>query len=363
MKNFSTATNDSVFLNRSLEATIRIGLLLIISIWCFKIIEPFISTIMWGAIIAIAAYPLYLRLRIALGERNNLTAVLFTLTFLIILIAPSALLTETLIEGLKMLAEKIKEGSLSIPAPPENLNKIILIGEPLTKFWLLASENFANALQELTPTLKIIGSWLLSAATSAGMAILHFVIAIIIAGFLLANSSGSNRALRAITHRLTHEKGGEFADLLENTVRSVANGILGIAFLQSILAGLAFILAGIPLAGLWALLCLILAIAQIGVAPIVVPIIIYLFYTAQTTTAVALLIFYILLALIDHILKPMLLGRGVKTPMAIIFMGAIGGLLSYGVIGLFIGAVILALGYELFLLWLNTEVLSDEPSV
>ncbi len=258
-----------------------------------------------------------------------------------------------------MLAEKIKEGSLSIPKPPENLNKVIIIGEPLTKFWLLASENFSSALQELTPTLKVIGSWLLSAATSAGMAILHFVIAIIIAGFLLANSDGSNRALRAITHRLTREKGGEFADLLENTVRSVANGILGVAFLQSILAGLAFMLAGVPLAGLWALLSLILSIAQIGVAPIVIPIIIYLFYTAQTTTAVALMVFYIFLALIDHILKPILLGRGVKTPMAIIFMGAIGGLLSYGVIGLFIGAVTLALGYELFLLWLNIESSTD----
>jgi len=359
MKNSTELSNDRVFLNRSLEATIRIGLLLIITIWCFKIVEPFITTIIWGAIIAVAAHPLYLRLRKTLGERNKLTAILFTLTFLIILIAPSALLTDTLIEGLKLLAEKIKEGSLSIPKPPENLNKVIIIGEPLTKFWLLASENFSSALQELTPTLKVIGSWLLSAATSAGMAILHFVIAIIIAGFLLANSGGSNRALRAITHRLTREKGGEFADLLENTVRSVANGILGVAFLQSILAGLAFMLAGVPLAGLWALFSLILSIAQIGVAPIVIPIIIYLFYTAQTTTAVALMVFYIFLALIDHILKPILLGRGVKTPMAIIFMGAIGGLLSYGVIGLFIGAVILALGYELFLLWLNTEASTE----
>ena len=359
MKNSSSLSKDRIFLNRSLEASIRIGLLLIISIWCFKIVEPFITTIIWGAIIAVAAYPFYLRLRIALGERNKLTAFLFTLTFLIILIAPSALLTDTLIEGLKLLADKIKDGSLSIPKPPENLNNVIIIGEPLTKFWLLASENFTSALQELTPTLKIIGSWLLSAATSASMAILHFVFAIIIAGFLLANSTGGNRTLRAITYKLVPEKGGEFADILENTVRSVANGILGVAFIQSILAGLAFMLAGIPLAGLWALLCLILSIAQIGVAPIVVPIIIYLFYTAQTYTAVALLVFYIFLALIDHILKPILLGRGVKTPMAIIFMGAIGGLLSYGVIGLFIGAVILALGYELFLLWLNTESKSD----
>jgi predicted PurR-regulated permease PerM len=229
----------------------------------------------------------------------------------------------------------------------------MVIGQPLAKFWLLASENIQSALQQLTPALKVIGSWLLSAAAGGGMTILHFVIAIIIAGILLANSSGGNRIARAITHRLADEKGDDYADLAEATVRSVANGILGVALIQSILAGLGFMVAGVPAAGLWALLCLILSIAQIGLFPVVIPIIIYLFYTADTFTAVAFLIWSIPVGLLDSILKPILLGRGVKTPMAVIFIGAIGGLLSSGVIGLFIGAVILALGYDLFLLWLN----------
>jgi predicted PurR-regulated permease PerM len=235
----------------------------------------------------------------------------------------------------------------------------MIIGEPLAKFWLLASENIHSALQQLTPVLKIIGSWLLSAATGAGIAILHFVVAIIIAGILLANSSGGNRTARAITHRLADEKGADFADLAEATVRSVANGILGVALIQSLLAGLGFMVAGVPAAGLWALLCLILSIAQIGIAPIVIPVIIYLFYTADTFTAVAFLIWCVPITLIDNILKPILLGRGVKTPMAVIFIGAIGGLLSSGVIGLFIGAVILSLGYELFLLWLDDSSSPD----
>jgi predicted PurR-regulated permease PerM len=183
---------------------------------------------------------------------------------------------------------------------------------------------------------------------------LHFVVAIIIAGILLANSSGGNRTAHAITQRLADEKGADFADLAEATVRSVANGILGVAALiQSLLAGLGFMVAGVPAAGLWALLCLILSLAQIGIAPVLIPIIIYLFYTADTFTAVAFLIWIIPLTLIDNILKPILLGRGVKTPMVVIFIGAIGGLLSSGVIGLFIGAVILSLGYDLFLFWLE----------
>jgi len=359
MNDSNLSASDRIFLHRSLEATIRIGLLIIITVWCFKIVEPFMIPIIWGIIIAIAAHPLYSRLRTALGERHKLAATVFTFIFLIILIVPTVLLTETLIDGLKMLAEKIRDGSLSIPPPPENLGKLMIIGEPLARFWLLASENIHSALQQLTPVLKVIGSWLLSAATGAGIAILHFVVAIIIAGILLANSSGGNRTARAITHRLADEKGADFADLAEATVRSVANGILGVALIQSLLAGLGFMVAGVPAAGLWALLCLILSIAQIGIAPIVIPVIIYLFYTADTFTAVAFLIWSIPLSLIDNILKPILLSRGVKTPMAVIFIGAIGGLLSSGVIGLFIGAVILALGYELFLLWLNTDSSSE----
>jgi len=359
MNDSNSAINDRIFLQRSLEASIRIGLLLIITFWCFKIVQPFIVPIIWGIIIAIAAYPLYIRLSSTLGDRHKLAATGFTFGFLILMIVPSAMLTETLIEGLKMLANKMRDGSLSIPPPPENLDKLMFIGEPLAKFWLLAYENIQSALQQLTPVLKIIGSWLLTAATGAGMAILNFVVAIIIAGILLANSSGSNKFARAITQKLANDKGADFADLTEATIRSVANGILGVALIQSLLAGLGFMVVGIPAAGLWALLCLILSIAQIGVAPVVVPIIIYLFYTADTFTAVGFLIWSIPISLIDNILKPILLGRGVKTPMAVIFIGAIGGLLSAGVIGLFIGAVVLALGYELFLLWLNTDVPSE----
>jgi len=187
------------------------------------------------------------------------------------------------------------------------------------------------------------------------------VVAIIIAGILLANSTGGNRTARAITHRLADEKSADFADLAEATIRSVANGILGVAVIQSLLAGLGFMVAGVPAAGLWALLRLILSLAQIGIAPIMIPVIIYLFYTADTFTAVAFLIWSVPLSLIDNILKPILLGRGVKTPMAVIFIGAIGGLLSSGVIGLFIGAVILALGYELFLLWFNDSSSPEQP--
>ena len=186
-------------------------------------------------------------------------------------------------------------------------------------------------MHQLTPVLKVIGSWLLSAATGGR----HRNFAFCGCHHYCRNTYWLIPAAVIERHalspdRLADEKGADFADLAEATVRSVANGILGVALIQSLLAGLGFMVAGVPAAGLWALLCLILSIAQIGIAPIVIPVIIYLFYTADTFTAVAFLIWCIPLSLIDNILKPILLGRGVKTPMAVIFIGAIGGLSQFG---------------------------------
>ena len=187
------------------------------------------------------------------------------------------------------------------------------------------------------------------------MGILQFMVAIIISGFLLAQAKSGKHFAQIIVNRFAGERGEQIIDLVEATVRSVALGILGVSAVQSILAGLGFMVAGVPAAGLWALLCLLLSVVQIGILPVVIPIIIYLFNTADTSTAVAFLIWSIPVGLTDNILKPIFLSRGVKTPMAVIFMGAIGGFLASGIVGLFIGAVVLSLGYELFMSWVKED--------
>jgi len=272
---------------------------------------------------------------------------------LLLVIMPAAMLTGTLVDTAKVLAEDLSDGSLHIPPPAESVGSWPLIGADLKQFWSLASENIEVALQQIAPQIKVVGKWLLATAAGAGFGILQFIIAIIIAGVLMAHASGGYRAAHGIAIRLAGERGGEFADLAETTVRSVARGILGVALIQSLLAGLGFLVAGVPGAGLWALLCLLLGVTQIGIAVILIPIVIYLFNTADTMVAVGFLVWSIPVGLLDNILKPILLGRGVKTPMLIVFVGAIGGFLASGIIGLFIGAVILALSYELFLVWVN----------
>jgi len=345
-------SGDQVFMSRVVEATIRIGLLVMLATWCFQIVQPFIVPVFWGVIIAVAVYPAYRKLEAVLNGRRGLSATLVTLMLLIVLVVPSVMLADTLVSGVQGLADEVQSGTLKVPPPPESVRTWPFIGEPLQAFWQTASQNLASALGSVAPQLKAFGGWLLSAAAGAGLGILQFVVAIIIAGVLLAQAAAGDRAAQAIGRRLAGDQGAGFVEVAEATVRSVARGILGVALIQSLLAGIGFLVVGVPGAGLWALVALLLSVIQIGIIPIVLPIVIYVFYTADTVTAVVFLVWSIVVSALDNVLKPILLGRGVKVPMVVIFVGAIGGFITSGIIGLFVGAVILALGYKLFLAWL-----------
>jgi predicted PurR-regulated permease PerM len=346
---------DKAFLKRALEATIRIGLVVLLLAWCFEIIRPFVIPVFWGMIIAVATYPGYRWLETRLGGRNVIAAVIMTVLGLVLLIGPMVLLGGTLVNSAQGLAADLSDGTLTIPPPPGRVTHWPIIGESLYGFWALASTNLEEALGQLGPYLKTVGSWLVTMAAGASLGILEFIFAIVIAGVLLAHARGGSIAADAIASRLVGERGPEFADVAQATVRSVARGILGVALIQSILAGLGFLAVGLPAAGLLALICLLLAVVQIGVFPVLIPVVIHVFATSDTVTAVIFAIWCVIVGLTDNALKPFLLGRGAAVPMVVIFVGAIGGFLASGIIGLFVGAVVLSLGYTLFLAWLNGE--------
>jgi predicted PurR-regulated permease PerM len=353
MANIPTLSeSDRHFLNLTVEAALRIGLLAALVVWCFDIARPFLVPILWGVIIAVAVYPGYRRIEARLNGRSALAAVIVSLLMLVLLVVPSVLLADSMVKGAQRAAETFQSGTLRVPPPPDQILAWPLGGAELHRFWLLASENLQDALRELNPMLRSIGRWLLGFAASAGIGILQFVLAIIVAGALLAHAEAGGRAARAIAERLSPEHGLEFADTAEKTVRSVASGLLGVALLQGLLAGIGFLVAGIPGAGLLTVICIIFGVLQLGVVIVLVPAVAYMFYTADTLTAVAFLIYALLVAPVDNVLKPILLGRGVKVPMVVVFIGAIGGFISSGIIGLFLGAVVFTLGYGLFKAWL-----------
>ncbi|MGB5747151.1 MAG: AI-2E family transporter [Desulfobacterales bacterium] len=363
MDTSSQPSNDSLFVARALEATIHIGLVFLLLYWCFKIGQPFIQIIVWGIIIAVAIHPGYNRLKSSLGGRGRLAAILITLFALTVLLVPAYLFSGSLINTAQEYSAQLDAGTLSIPPPSESVRSWPVIGEPLYKFWSLASNNLGAALSKVTPWLKKFGIPLLSAAAGAGVGILKFVVSIIIAGVLLANDTGGGQTARAIATRLAGERGTMAVELAVATVRSVTLGILGVALIQTLMASLGFLLVGVPGAGLWALLVLILAVVQLPTILVLGPIIIYVFSTSSTVIAVVFAIWSILVGISDAFLKPLLMGRGVDVPMLVIFIGAIGGFMTSGIIGLFVGAIIFSLGYKLFLLWLKLNIKPEgEPS-
>jgi predicted PurR-regulated permease PerM len=345
-----TRNNDDV--RRALEVSIHIGLLILLAIACLLILRPFLPLIAWGVVIAIAVYPSYLRLQTLMGAHSTLAAVLCTALLLAILIIPFVVLTGTLVDGVQTLVARLKEGTYVIPPLPPRIEILPLIGVPLKSAWNLASTNLSSALRTFAPQIRAVIPGLLSASADIGLAVLQWILSILIAGVLLANAMAGAKIARLLSNRLFGDRGPEFERLAGATIRSVTTGIIGVALIQSVFAAVGFLVFGMPGAGLWALIFLFAALLQVG-SLVLIPPVVYMFLIASTTKAVIFLVWCVIVGLMDNVLKPLLLGRGVTVPIAVVFLGAIGGFVTMGIIGLFVGAIVLSIGYKLFLAWLQ----------
>ncbi len=364
MHEIAKSPDDKRFQTQALEAAIRIGLVAILIWWCFNIVKPFALPFLWGAIFAVALYPLFRKLRALLGGREKLAAALIALVVLALLIAPIVFLSQSLIKNSQTLSAKIQAGSLTIPPPSAKVKNWPLVGARLHQIWLRASTNLDETLDRFKPQLEAAGRKLLSFTAGAGMEIIRFVLAIIVAGVLMVYARGGTRTMEHISARLMGpKKGPEIVKLTGATIRSVAQGVLGVALIQTILAGAGFVVMGVPLTGLWALAVLVLAIVQLPTIVIMGPIIIYVYSVAAPLPATLFAVWSVLVGVSDTFLKPIFLGRGLDIPMLVILLGAIGGMILSGIIGLFVGAVVLAVGYKLFFAWLKQDFAREDETM
>ena len=341
--------------NQPIDYIIRIGLILMLVTGSLLILAPFMIPIVWGIIIAVALWPVHIKVTGLVGNKKNLSATLITILAVLILVIPSLMLMGSIIQGSQFLIENFEAGTLTFPGPTDDVKAWPLIGEPLYHFWDLASHNLKAFINEYSEQIKGVGSWLLETITGLGLTILQFLISIIIAGVFLAKTELGQQAADRIAKKLVGKQSEEFVKLTTGTIRSVVQGVIGIAAIQAVASTILLLIGGIPFAGLWALLILVLAIMQLPPLLILGPIVVYAFTIMGTTGAIVFSIFAILISISDSLLKPIFLGRGVEIPMLVILLGAIGGMLVAGILGLFIGAVILALSYKLTMAWLNSE--------
>jgi predicted PurR-regulated permease PerM len=345
--------------SRAIETGIRLGAILLLGMWVFTIVRPFVSPLLWGIIIAVAAYPVYRKLVNLCRGRTTLAAVLFTVLGLALLITPTVMLTGALVDWVETFVEGVESGSIDVPQPPSGVAEWPIVGSSLHERWSEYAEKLQTAFRTPGAQLTSLNSWLLSSVRSAGSDVLQFVLSILIAGALLANAPEGSRLVNRLFIRLAPGLGHQFASLSEQTIRSVATGIIGVALIQATLVGIGLFAIGVPGAPLIVLVCLILGVVQIPVIIAVLPAIIWAWGEMTTGPALIFTIWSVAASASDNVLKPILLGRGVKAPMLVIFVGAIGGFIASGIIGLFVGAVILVLSYELFTVWLSESTEAD----
>ncbi len=339
----------------AVDVAIRIGAIALVVGWCSLILAPFLAPVIWGVILAVALRPMHVRLTNLMRGKNKTAAAAITVLGLVVLLLPTVFLAISMVESAQTAATGIQKGTLEVPAPPDGVADWPFVGESVYKGWNLAATNLSAAIEQFGPQLEAAGVWLLSAGGNAIVQILLFALSIVIAGVMMAKFKQSHDVAHAIAKRLAGDRGPGLVDLSAATIRSVAKGVLGVAFIQAMLCGIGMLVMGIPGAGIWALLCMLLAIVQLPPLLVMAPIIIWAFAHYDTTPAVLFTIWSVLSSSSDTVLKPLLLGRGVEVPMLVILLGAIGGMILSGIIGLFVGAVVLTLGYKLFMAWLEIE--------
>lgn len=342
-------------ISQAIEITIRLGIVILIAVWCLQILSPFISVILWGAIIAVAIYSPFLTLAEKLGGRKKQAVMIVTLLGVVLVVLPAILLTGSMVDGAATLGNAISSGSLKIPPPSEAVQSWPLIGGKVYAFWHQASADLSVLIENNRSQLTAFAKSLLGMAAGAGIGILQFIISILIAAAFLANAEAAGAAVKKLARRLNGEQGERLITLSVFTIRSVAGGLLGIAVFQALLAGIGMAVIDVPAAGLLALGALMLCIAQIPPILLLGPVAFYVFSVESSAVATVFLIWCLVVNFADLVLKPMLLGRGVDVPMLVILLGAIGGMIMSGIVGLFVGAVVLALGYKLFDAWVQGD--------
>jgi len=350
----------------AVEIAVNLLLIFIILAWCLQILRPFISLIAWAGVIAIAMYAPFRKLQAMLGGSKKLAVTVFAVIGLAVVIVPAWLFVDSIASSATDVRTALETGQVELAPPGDNVKDWPVVGEKLYDQWYAASDNLETWLSDHADTVRAVLTGLFGKLAGIGLGVLQFIISVLIACAFLANAETVARGMKLLVARLVGDEADDFIRLSSSTVTSVAVGVLGIAFIQAVLAGVGMLAVGVPAAGVLALLVLILAIAQLPPWLILLPVIFYVYSVESTLVATIFAVWSLAVSFADMVLKPLMLGRGVEAPMLVILLGAIGGMIMSGIIGLFVGAVVLALGYKLLEAWVMEDVPAptdaDQPS-
>jgi len=337
---------------RNLLAVLAIGMLIAASLW---ILRPFLIALVWAVMIVVPTWPLLMMLQQRARLRRPLAIAVMTVAMLLVFVLPFWIGISTIAQYSEQVGTWTKAlHTVTIPQPPSFVETIPYVGPKIAASWRDAvSAGWEPLIVRAKPYVGQAIKWLASEAGSLGALVIQFLLTIVIAAVLYANGEDAAKGLRRFGRRLAGARGEQSVVLAGQAVRGVALGVVVTALVQSLLGGVGLAVAGIPLAGVLTVLMLMLCLAQIGVLPVLVPAVVWLFWTGETVTATLLAIWSVFVGTLDNFLRPFLIKKGADLPLLLIFAGVIGGLLAFGLLGIFVGPVVLAVTFTLLEAWLN----------
>lgn len=343
-------------ITRTVLAVLFIGILIAASFW---ILRPFITSIVWALIIVIATWPVMLGLQARLLNRRGIAVAVMTMILLLVIIVPVLFALYTIMDNAENVTGRIKSlAAEGLPQPPEWIGKVPLLGPKLAERWQAASALPPNELTEkVVPYARNIVTWFLSKAGSVGMMVVEFLLTIIVSAIMYASGEAGAAGVLSFARRLAGARGEEVTILAAKAIRGVALGIVVTAVLQTAVAGAGLVISGVPAAPLLSALIFMLCLAQIGPILVMAPAVIWLYWKGDPLWGTVLLVFTLIAGTMDNFIRPILIKKGADLPLIMIFAGVIGGLIAFGVIGLFIGPVVLAVTHTLLKSWGS----DDEP--
>ncbi len=355
---------DTDLRSKATEVAIRLVVVALLIYWCYAIFRPFLMPLVWGIVLAVALRPAYLPIERLCRGRRKLAGTVFVLITLGLLLVPTVLLSESVVDGVRFVKAAIEDGRVKVPPPPQRIADWPVVGTSIYDAWNLAATNLDAVAAKFHTQITAFGGWLIATAKQAAGAAILTAVALVIAAALLVKREPAVAAARALGARLGGARGVEFVGLAGSAIATVAKGVVGVAAIQAALAAVGMLLAGVPGAGLWAILVLIVAVAQLPPLLILAPAIVYVIAKNDSTLTIVLFsVWSVVVSFSDAILKPLLMGRGTGIPVGVILIGAIGGLVLHGLIGLFVGAVVFSIGYRVVVGWAEQApgVTAPEP--
>lgn len=337
-----------------LDVLLKAGVVVALALLCYRIFSPFIGLTAWAIILAVTLYPVHQKLARRMGGKQGMAATVLVLLGVVLIGVPTALLMGALGESLQHFVASVREGTLKVPAPSPDVAAWPVIGRKVHDLWSQAHADLPALVRSMQPQVRELARQSLQVVASIAGAALLFLFSFIIAGIIMAWGESGARSIRAIFTRLSGiQRGAEFAGLCTQTIRAVALGVLGVAFIQALAFGIVLMIARVPLTGVIALVVLLVGIVQVPAILVSLPVIIYIWSSGDygTTQAITYTVLLLIAGMLDNFLKPLLLGRGVDAPMPVVLLGALGGLATSGLVGMFVGATFLTLGYQAFMWW------------